>query len=235
MFDSEIHIWGDSIAVGITYNEQRKRYVISKERCPKRISESLHLKVVNNAKMGATVLDGLERFETATPVEGALCVIEYGGNDCNMDWAKVAENPDKTPQANVDIGVFSDKIEEFIQKVKDRGMKPLLITPLPLHAEKFFNWVSQGLNRDAILQAIGEVQNIYGWQERYANAVRNVAARTRTQLLDLRDAMLANKEYPNLICRDGMHLEDAGYRFIADYLVRRIRHIPGCVQPAATC
>lgn len=228
MFNTEIQVWGDSIAVGITYNEQRKRYVISKERCPKRISDELNLKVVNNSKMGATVLDGLERFEATTPVEGALCVLEYGGNDCNMDWEEVSKNPGQPPRAKVELSVFSKKLEEFIHKIEQKGMKAMLITPLPLHAEKFFNWVCQGLDRDAILQAVGEVQNIYGWQERYANAVRNVAAKTKTPLLDLRDAMLSNKEYPNLICRDGMHLEDAGYRYIADTLLRRIRLIPGC-------
>ena len=229
MFESEIQVWGDSIAVGITYDEQRKRYVISRERCPKRISDELQVKVVNNSKMGATVLDGLARFEAAPPAEGALCVLEYGGNDCNMDWAYVAGHPEEAPKAAVDLAEFARKLEEFIQKIVDKRMKPMLITPLPLHAEKFFNWVSQGLNRDAILQAIGEVQNIYGWQERYANAVRAVAAKTRTQLLDLRDTFLANKEYPALICRDGMHLMDDGYRYIADYLVRRIRLMPGCI------
>ena len=229
MFASEIQVWGDSIAVGITYNEQRKRYVISKERCPKRISEGLNWKVVNNSKMGATVMDGLERFDVAAPVEGALCVLEYGGNDCNMDWAQVAEHPEAPPRPKVELAAFTDKLEEFIKKVEAKKMKAMLITPLPLHAEKFFNWVSQGLNKDAILQAVGEVQNIYGWQERYAIAVRNVAAKTKTPLLDLRDAMLSNKEYPSLICRDGMHLKDEGYRFIGDYLLRRIRRIPGCV------
>ncbi|MBN1777985.1 MAG: SGNH/GDSL hydrolase family protein [Clostridiales bacterium] len=228
MFDSEIHVWGDSIAVGITYSEARKRYVISRERCPKRISEGLNLKVVNNSKMGATVLDGLERFEASEPVEGALCVLEYGGNDCNMDWAKVAENPDAPPQPRVELSVFTKKLEEFIGKIKEKGMKPMLITPLPLHAEKFFNWISQGLDGDAILKAVGEVQNIYGWQERYAIAVRNVAAKTKTPLLDLRDTMLSNKDYPSLICCDGMHLMDEGYRFIGDTLLRRIKSIPGC-------
>ena len=186
MFNSEIQVWGDSIAVGITYNEQRKRYVISKERCPKRIADEMQFKVVNNSKMGATVLDGLERFEAANPVAGALCVLEYGGNDCNMDWAKVAENPDAPTAAQGGASLyFTKKLEEFIQKIEQKGMKAMLITPLPLHAEKFFNWVSQGLDRDAILKAIGEVQNIYGWQERYAIAVRNVAAKTKTPLLDL--------------------------------------------------
>ena len=229
MFNSEIHVWGDSIAVGITYNETRKRYVISKERCPKRIADELQFKVVNNSKMGATVLDGLERFETAKPVKGALCVLEYGGNDCNMDWAEVAEHPDEPPKPKVELPEFMSKLEEFIHKVEAKGMRAMLITPLPLNAEKFFNWVSQGLDREAILQAVGEVQNIYGWQERYAIAVRNVAAKTKTPLIDLRDTMLSNKEYPNLICRDGMHLKDDGYRFIADHLLRRMQLIPNCM------
>jgi acyl-CoA thioesterase I len=229
MFESGIQVWGDSIAVGITYDEQRMRYVISKQRCPKRLSDELQVKIVNNSKMGATVLDGLSRFEATPPVEGALCVLEYGGNDCNMDWAYVAEHPEEPTKATVGLPEFSDALEEFIGKVEKRNMKPMLITPLPLHAEKFFSWVSQGLNREAILQAIGEVQNIYGWQERYANAVRNVAAKTKTQLLDLRDTFLANKDYPTLICRDGMHLVDDGYRFLADYLLRRIRLMPDCI------
>ncbi len=229
MYATEIQIWGDSIAVGITYDERRGRYVISKERCPKRLSDTLPVKVVNNAKMGATVLEGLERFSAVPAVEGALCVIEYGGNDCNLDWAYVAQHPEETPQASVNLDAFSGALETFIHTAEERGMKPMLITPLPLHAEKFFNWVSQGLNKEAILQAIGEVQNIYGWQERYANAVRNVAAKLKTPLLDLRDTFLANKEYPALICRDGMHLVDDGYRFLSDYLVRRISLIPDCV------
>lgn len=229
MFSSEIHVWGDSIAVGITYDERRKRYVISKERCPKRISEGLQCKVVNNSRMGATVLDGLERFEASQPVDGALCVLEYGGNDCNMDWAKVAGHPEDPPQPNVELPTFAKKLEEFIRKIESRNMKPMLITPLPLHAEKFFDWVSQDLDKAAILKAVGEVQNIYGWQERYAIAVRSVAAKTNTPLLDLRDTFLANKDYPSLICRDGMHLLDDGYRYIADYLLRRIQLTPECI------
>ena len=186
------------------------------------------MKVVNNAKMGTTVLEGLERFFAAPAVDGALCVIEYGGNDCNMDWVYLAEHPQEAPQAKVELSVFSEKLEEFIGEIEGKGMKALLITPLPLHAERFFNWVTQGLDREAVRQAIGEVQNIYGWQERYAIAVRNVA-RNRNPLLDLRDAFLANKNYPALICRDGMHLVDDGYCFISDYIMRRMALKLDCI------
>jgi acyl-CoA thioesterase I len=225
----EIQIWGDSLAVGITYDEQRGRYAISGERCPKRLSEELPCKVVNNSKMGATVLDGLKLFEAAQPVEGALCVVEYGGNDCNLDWKHLSEFPQEEPQAKVEIATFTEKLGEFVTRIGERGMKAVLITPLPLHAERFFNWVSQGLNREAIRQALGDIQSIYSWQERYAIAVRNVAQKMGAPLLDLRDVMLANSNYPFLICRDGMHLCDDGYRYLTDYLLRRIRLTPHCI------
>ncbi len=226
MLASEIQIWGDSLAVGITYDEKRERYAISKERCPKRLSEELALKVVNNAKMGATVLDGLKRFETSVPVEGALCVVEYGGNDCNLDWARLSDDPNAEPLAKVNLAEFSQTLETFVGEIKKKGMKPLLVTPLPLHAERFFNWVSQGLNRESIRHALGDIQTIYSWQERYAIAVRRVAQKMGAPLLDLRDAMLANNRYPFLICKDGMHLSNEGYRYLTDYLLGQVKLMP---------
>ena len=226
---SEIQIWGDSLAVGITYDERRNRYAISKERCTNRLSESLHCKVVNNAKMGATVLDGLERFANAKPVEGALCVVEYGGNDCNLDWQRLSDDPNAEPLAKVELSVFTQKLEEFIRKIEAGGMKAVLVTPLPLHAERFFDWVSQGLNRESIRHALGDIQTIYSWQERYTIAVRKVAQKMGTPLIDLRDAMLANNRYPFLICKDGMHLRDEGYRYLSDYLLGHAELMPDCL------
>lgn len=219
MLPSEIQIWGDSLALGITYDERRGRYVISKERCSGRLAEKVDCKVVNNAVMGATVLDGLQRFAQAKPVEGALCIVEYGGNDCNLDWERLSDNPGAEPLAKVELPVFSQKLEEFILKIREKGMRAELVTPLPLHAERFFAWVSRGLNGNAILQSLRDVQSIYSWQERYAIAVRNVALKLGVPLLDLRDAMLSNNNYPFLICRDGMHLNDEGYRYLSDYLL----------------
>ncbi|MEF9880626.1 MAG: hypothetical protein RR975_14515, partial [Clostridia bacterium] len=90
---SEIHVWGDSIARGIVYDELRERYAISRERCTARLQTVLNVKVVNHATMGATILDGLQCFQAFTPVPNALCAIEFGGNDCDLDWANAAAHP----------------------------------------------------------------------------------------------------------------------------------------------
>ena len=223
---SEIHIWGDSLARGIIYNETSRRYAISRERCATRLQTALDCKLENHATMGATVLDGLALFERFTPVPGALCVVEFGGNDCDLNWKAVSEEPDKPITPKVPLETFEEGLTVFVEKIRARDMKPLLVTPLPLHAERYFRWVSRGLDSDAVLKALGDVYHIYRWQERYAIAVRNAARSTHCRLLDLRDAFLAQPDYEQLMCLDGIHPNDAGHRVLSDVVLKQLRTDP---------
>lgn len=213
---SEIHIWGDSLARGIIYNENNQRYAISRERCSTRLQAALGCKIENHATMGATVLDGLALFERFTPVPNALCAVEFGGNDCDLNWKAVSENPEGPITPNVPIEAFEEGLTAFVGGIRAKDMKPLLITPLPLHAERYYRWVTRGLDGEAVLRALGDVYHIYRWQERYANAVRSVARATHCRLLDLRDAFLARLDYEDLMCLDGIHPNDAGHRVLSD-------------------
>ncbi len=222
----EIHIWGDSIARGVIYNEQRNRYALSKERCAARLESALSCKVENHSVMGATVLDGLALFDKFAPVPGALCAIEFGGNDCDLDWKALSERPEQPYPARVPLERFSEKLTELVERVRISGMHPMLVTPLPLHSERYFHWVTRGLDADAVLYALGDVNHIYRWQERYAVAVRNVALATRCRLLAARDLFLAQPRYEALLCVDGIHPNDAGHRVVADRVLARARLDP---------
>lgn len=223
---SEIHIWGDSLARGVIYNEEKGRYAISRERCSSRLESALGCKVVNHSNMGATVLDGLKWFEGFASVPDALCAIEFGGNDCDLDWAYVAEHPEEPVRARVPLEDFELGLEKLVACVRERDMKPLLVTPLPLHAERYFRWVTRGLNADAVLQALGDVNHIYRWQERYTIAVRTVARQKHCALLDLRDEFLAQPNYEKLMCLDGIHPNDEGHRVLAEAALRRANLAP---------
>lgn len=212
----EIHIWGDSLARGIVYNEEKGRYAISRERCANHLQDSLGCKVVNHSNMGATVLDGLQWFADFTTVPGALCAVEFGGNDCDLNWAYVAEHPDEAVMAKVSLTDYMDGLTTFVNAIRERGMKPLLVTPLPLHPQRYFDWVTRGLNAENILAALHDVNHIYRWQERYAIAMRNVARKTHCRLLDLRDAFLAQPDYESIMCADGIHPTDTGHRLITE-------------------
>lgn len=221
---SSIHVWGDSLARGIVYQEKKQRYAISKERCTTRLAQSTGLQVENHSTMGATVLDGLALFEGFKGESGALCAVEFGGNDCDLDWASVSANPQAPIEAKVPLTLFEDSLGRFVKAIRKQNMEPLLITPLPLHAERYFQWVTRGLDAQAILLALGDVNHIYRWQERYANAVRNVARATSTTLLDLRDMLLAQPDYADLMCLDGIHPNDEGHKRLSDAVLQIVRN-----------
>ncbi|MEG1678346.1 MAG: SGNH/GDSL hydrolase family protein [Clostridia bacterium] len=225
---SEIHVWGDSIARGIIYDELRGRYAISCERCTARLQAALSVKVQNHANMGATILDGLQCFQAFTPVPNALCAIEFGGNDCDLDWANAAAHPREDIVPKVSLALYAQTLSTFVAKVRAGGMVPLLVTPSPLHAERYLNWVTRGLDRASVLTALGDVNHIYRWHERYAIAMRTVAAQCACQLLDIRDVFLAQPNFEALLCVDGIHPSHLGHRLIADTAVAL------CTAPASS-
>lgn len=222
----EIHIWGDSLARGVIYNEEKNRYAISRERCASRLQEALGCKVINHSLMGATVLDGLAWFERFEPVSRALCAVEFGGNDCDLDWKYVSEHPDEPIHAKVELEAYRAGLGKFVREIRNRDMKPLLITPLPLHAERYFRWVTRGLNADAVLRALRDVNHIYRWQERYTVAMRDVARSTHCRLLDLRDVFLAQPDYEGLMCVDGIHPNDRGHLLLTETILERAKTDP---------
>lgn len=223
MMYSEIHVWGDSLARGVVYHEEKGRYAISRERCTTRLAEALPCKVENHSGMGATVLDGLTWFQPFQGTAGALCAVEFGGNDCDLDWPRVAAHPTEPVTPKVPLEQYEATLAAFVGEIRARGMAPLLVTPLPLHAERYFRWVTRGLDADAVLRALGDVNHIYRWQERYAIAMQGVARRTRCRLLDLRDVMLSQPDYEQLMCVDGIHPNDAGHRLLSDAVLAMAR------------
>ena len=220
---SEIRIWGDSVAKGIFFNEEKQRYALSSSRCTDLLEEKTGVSVYNHAVMGATAADGLKAFLQRPASPNALCAIEYGGNDCDLDWAYVAQHPEEMVQAREPLANYGETLRQWVEAVRERDMEPVLVTPPPLHAERYFGWVSQNLNAEAILSALhGDVCSIYRWQERYAVTMRNIATQTRCMLWDLRDVFLARLDYPALMCVDGIHPNEAGYRVIAESVLAAV-------------
>lgn len=210
-----IGLWGDSIGKGVIYDEVRGRYSILKENCVNLLSEKLGCRIENHAIMGATASEGVRRMSDAFLREGGLAVIEFGGNDCDMPWKEISEAPYVPHQPRASLEEFEFSLQMLVERVRAGGMEAMLVTPPPLDAERYFAWVSRGLNAQAILEFLGDVQHIYRWQERYAIAVRDVAARMGCRLLDLRDAFLSVRTLGDYFCVDGIHPNAQGHRLLA--------------------
>ncbi|MDL2319483.1 SGNH/GDSL hydrolase family protein [Eubacteriales bacterium OttesenSCG-928-A19] len=233
MLYEKMHLWGDSLGKGVVFDEARKRYCITPERCVVRLQDALEMQIVNHSRMGAIAGEGLEGFLASPAEPGTLVVIEYGGNDCDMPWAEVAENPEGDYRGRVPLPLFRQHLRDFVSAVRERDMSPLLVTPPPLEATRYFAWVSQGLSQEAILRFLGDVQHIYRWQEQYSIAVREVAQEMHCPLFDMRSAFLADRRYPELFCADGIHPNAKGHALIAEAVIANVQELRGQLMAAS--
>ena len=115
-----ICLWGDSIGKGVVFDEQRKRYAICRESCATMLSQIASLR--NFSVMGQTTREGLARMKTADIAPNDVIAIEYGGNDCDLDWKSAAEHPDVSQYGKVPIDEFADNLSEMIQIARGAGI-----------------------------------------------------------------------------------------------------------------
>ncbi len=217
-----IHVWGDSILKGIVFDEQRNRYAIARENCVAALARQVEVPVVNHARMGSTAPEAEKRMREEDFLPGGLALIEFGGNDCDMAWESVAKEPRQQHQPKTPLPKFAETLTRMVERVKASGMQPMLVVPPPLDGQRYFDWITRGLNREAILGYIGDVQHIYRWQELYAFAVTEAAEKTGCPLMRLRDAFLRHESFSRLIGLDGIHPSPEGHRVMLQGLLEGI-------------
>ena len=214
MFSSELCVWGDSIAKGVVFDETRGRYAVCRENCLMKLGREKGVSISNYSVMGQTTEHGLERMRPEQMKAGSVAVIEYGGNDCDLDWKAVSEHPEERQFGKVPIEQFAKNIVEMVRRVREAGMRPVLVTPPPLVAERYYEWVSRGLNAVNILKYLGDVEAIYRWQAGYAEKVKELAGQLGVRLVDIRSRMLDAGRLEDMMCVDGIHPNEQGHRAI---------------------
>ncbi len=211
--------WGDSNGKGVYYDEARGRYAILRENCLRLMEKEGGLPVRNHSVMGRTAAECLAAIGGDEMIPGGTAVFAFGGNDSDMDWRLVASEPDRDHPARSSIPEFYASLCGLVNAARRGGMTPILVTPVPLDGEKYFRWVSQGLDAKAILQYLGgDPHMMYRWQEQYAAAVRDAAREDDAELLDLRSAFLQDRRFRQYYCLDGIHLNEEGHRKMFGWL-----------------
>ena len=228
-----IAVYGDSISRGVTFDENRGRYTYLKEGFDKLLERRGILKVINHSRFGATAEEGFEAYEKEPEPDCKYIAIAFGGNDCTPDWKGASENPDNYYPPKTSLNSFESTLRRFVNKVKSMGQIPILVTPPPLVAERYVNWISNGLNKDNILKYIGDIHHVYRWQEQYALAVHQAARRTRSYLFDLRAFFLRKPVLGALYCIDGMHPNDKGHQWIARAIERMLPSLLQDIEDSA--
>ena len=219
MIDS-ICAFGDSIMKGVIFDGIRGRYTFLKNSFANIFGINTGIKVDNYAKFGCTITAGEKIIEKhAAELSGyEYTALEFGGNDCDFDWAAISERPDDLHMAKTPIADFEVLYSKVIDNVAASGSKPVLFSLPPLNAHRYFAWVSKGLNADNILRWLGDVEHIYRWHEMYNLVVVRLAAIKRIPLIDIRGAFLESRDYLSLYCEDGIHPNEAGHALISDVI-----------------
>ena len=220
-------VFGDSVSKGVVFDSVPKRYILLRDCFANRIKGCFPVAIRNYSKFGCTVTRGLELL---CRHKDELCgydytVLEFGGNDCDYDWAEVSAEPEREHQPKTPVGLFEQKYKELVEQVKKCGSHPVLLTLPPIDAKRYFAWISKGLNPGAILNWLGDIEHIYRWHERYNLAVCQVAKECGVPLIDISSAFLETHCYQNFLCEDGIHPNQEGHRLISSVIGNEIKHL----------
>ena len=218
MQKNTLFVLGDSIGRGILFNEKLNRYSLCRNTFDTAL-KSAGVRVFNFAKMGMTSQNALSLMDRCEESENAVAAIEFGGNDSDLNWNEVSRCPDIFHEAAVPVSKYEDNIASLAEKARKRGMRPVIVTPLPLIAEKFFSYVAKGRDETAIMTYLGTKQSIYRWQERYATAAIRAAHSAGCPVFDARSLFLNRLDFDSLIGPDGMHPNEKGYKVLSDAVV----------------
>ena len=222
---------GDSVIKGVILDsvEGRGRYSLADKSIVDRCAECLGVEGVNLGKMGCTIEAGeriLDRFTDR--VTGARFVLlECGGNDSDYDWNAIAEAPSDTHLARTPIEVFESVYERVVNKVKELGAIPLVLSLPPMDAQRYFEFFSSGWSqerKDNVLCWLGGSTNtIMSGHELYNLATMRVAQRTGVQWIDVTSGLLKDNHFRDYLCDDGIHPNEMGQRKMAEAILCALR------------
>lgn len=221
--NKNITIWGDSILKGVILDEQDGKYKVLKNSCINTFAELTGCSLKNNAYFGMTSTKALNRISNLIdrqPVnKNDIVILEFGGNDCDFNWAQISESPEADHLPKTTIANFKKSLQNMIDMFREKGVTPILMNLPPLEPEKYFNWLSRGLNKENILKWLGDVAKIYRWQEAYNSAVEWVARQNDCRLINVREGFLISNDYSSQFCADGIHPNEKGHRKILESLL----------------
>ncbi len=219
----KITIWGDSILKGVVLDEQDGRYKVLKNSSVNSFAEITGCSLKNNAFFGMTSTKALDRItktmEKQFMDKSDIVIIEFGGNDCDFNWAEISASPEVEHQPKTTIEAFKASLQNMVHVFKEKGVNPILMNLPPLEPDRYFNWLSRGLNKENILKWLGDVARIYRWQEAYNNAVEWAALQNGCRLINVRESFLLSTNYSSHFCADGIHPNENGHKKILKTLL----------------
>ena len=223
---SKLLILGDSIMKGVVYSEERHRHTMltGAERPLNVLMEQGGMAVENRARFGATsqtVLREAEKCLSAVSPDTTV-LFGFGGNDSDHDWNAISLDPAGEHAPKVSPAQLTNCFERCLRMAKDAGCRIVAANLVPIDAEKYFSWISEGKNAENILRWLGDISTLYRWHEDYNNRITDVCRRENVPTVDLREPFLLSHRFKHLLCADGIHPSEEGYALVDSTIANAI-------------
>ena len=194
-----IAVYGDSLMKG-TLPDEQLRYHFHTDLFEAPLA-GVDAEVTNKSVFGATSRKGvtLVQRDLARGHRYDWALIEYGGNDCNYDWADVAAHPEQHHDPVVLADEFRANLTSIVQMLREAGVRPIFTTLPPIDEVKYLACIDHnGASAAGVMQWLGDVP--------------------RERFLDGVDPRASNAE-------DGIHLSEAGYEMFYATLIEQVRAV----------
>lgn len=220
---NKISAYGDSILKGaVTGTGSGHLFDIIENSSLVLASKAMGFELNNNSVFGSVVSKTLRRLnrDLEKGIECDLAIIESGGNDCDYDWAVVSDTAPENfseikPRTCLDE--FINMIDQMVQTVRAHKITPLIMTMPPLVGDWWFDHIIEGHNKENILKFVdNSPYKLYQQHELYSICLFEYALKNNVQIIDMRKAMLSAFNYRNFMCKDGIHPNEEGYKYMAE-------------------
>lgn len=141
-------IYGDSIMKGVFFDSSAGKYRTLPGTMLEKFAEKHNLQIKNRSRFGCTISKGEKILEGALqkPEKRDFLLMEYGGNDCDFDWAAVAECPLGRHQPHTPPESFEKAYRGMVARVSEQGARPVAMSLPPLTRRN----ISAGLQETAL-------------------------------------------------------------------------------------
>ncbi|NJP41272.1 hypothetical protein HCH52_09440 [Oscillospiraceae bacterium HV4-5-C5C] len=214
-----VHLWGDSVIKQLIWNDTENQYQVLQPAPLSSAAIPGLIRFQNHGQIGSTTEHALKTMQhfLSSDHRGDAVLLEYGGNDCDFNWRLVASDPAGAHQPHVLPERFTDNLTKLIQRIRDQGMVPLMMTLPPVDGPRYLNYLCKQKQLDPghLLTFLGDANRISRFQEHYSWLVQQLADQLACPLVEVRQAFLTRNDFHALICADGIHPSLAGYELIA--------------------
>lgn len=221
-------VWGDSILKGIISSEDLTQIRPSEINALQMAGEKLAIEINNKSIYGAHIIK-LQSTQTKNLNKGLtadIALIESGTNDCDYEWNDVCTKPFSEITQKVPLADFKRIASEMVDTSRENKITPVLVTAPDLAIPYWKEYITRGLDKEKIAQFIGhDPYVLLRNQEEYMEALRQIAKEKNVQLIDMRVEFRKTSDPMSLMCKDGVHPNIEGHKFMADVFVKLLPEI----------